>query len=85
MKKTYTKPAVFFESFTPCTAIAAGCEVKTHTPAARKCGIEMPPDVIFLSSMGNVCTLPWDLVDSSGMFDNICYHVPEADNNLFNS
>ena len=84
MKKTYKKPIIFFESFTPSTAIATGCEVKTNTPAARQCGIEFGPYVIFLDSM-NVCTNK--LLDGgpNGRYDGFCYHVPEPDNNLFNS
>ena len=84
MKKTYKKPIIFFESFTPSTAIAAGCEVSTNTPAARQCGIEFGPDVIFMDSMA-VCTNKILDNDPNGRFDGFCYHVPEADNNLFNS
>lgn len=87
MKKTYAKPAVYFESFTLCTAIAAGCEVKTNTPAARQCGIDFGPYTLFLDTMTGVCFGDGAIKDvgGDGRYNGICYHVPEDSNNLFNS
>lgn len=88
MKKTYVKPAIFFEGFTLSTSIAAGCEVKTNTPAVRQCGLDYGPFTVFLDTMHGVCTgfgVVEDDGSGDGNYNGICYHVPTGSSNLFNS
>lgn len=82
MKKTYSKPDILFESFSLSTSIAAGCEVKITTIAAKQCGMKFGDTVVFTADMGNVCSTK--VVDGS-LYDGLCYHVPTESNNLFNS
>ena len=78
MKKTYAKPKIIFEDFTLNESIAGDCETKTHTPAQEKCGLEMGAFVVFIDGLCN-------FVPDGGMYNGICYHVPNGDNSLFNS
>lgn len=83
MKKVYKKPEAFIESFTLCTNVAAGCEVKTNllTENTYGCGYKYGRDgvVVFTDTMG--C----DLTEEDGSYNDICYHTPSDANNLFNS
>lgn len=80
-KKPYQKPEIVYEDFSLTTNIAAGCEVRTDTPAAEQCGVDMGDDfVVFLDSMQGICNT-YRPDDEFGY----CYHVPTPDNNLFNS
>lgn len=82
MKKTYSKPEIFFENFSLSTSIAGNCDVIIGLPSQFACGI---PDengtgsTIF--SSGN-CTFPGD---ENTMYDKFCYHVPSDGSQLFNS
>lgn len=82
MKKTYCKPQILFEDFSLSTSITVGCEVQTNTPSKDQCGI-------YFEGVGNVfmpsMTGCGDFPAENGVFNNICYHVPYEDNNLFNS
>ena len=89
MKKAYSKPVIIFESFSTSQNIAAGCEVKTNTPAQGKCGIEWGTEILFLDSVGSLCTGDSRVTDvgGDGESNGICYHVfsNNGENNLFNS
>ena len=89
MKKAYAKPEIIFESFSLSQNIAAGCEVITDTQSRGTCGLEWGPDILFLDSMGNVCTGNGKVtsVGGDGEANGICYHVfsTNAMNNVFAS
>ena len=82
-KRLYNKPEIVFEDFSLSTNIALGCDVKTHTPAAEKCGIEMTPgsgQIVFISEETG-CNYHY----ADGAFNEICYYVPYETSELFNS
>ena len=80
MKKTYTKPEIFFEDFSLSSSIAAGCELDTPLPSyEQNCGYPIKGGVVFLQ--GTQCTTyPQD-----GTYNGFCYHVSADDSNIFNS
>ena len=87
MKKKYEKPEIYFENFSICTNIAAGCEHTnvTATEDVHGCGYRLgrlDSEVVFTSSIG--CNRH-ELVDGEGGYQGICYHVPSESNNLFTS
>ena len=88
MKKTYTKPAVFFESFTLCTAIAADCENTFGLQNKGTCAIPSAIQIpgvnmgIFNVGPGSECGVQGG---DDSRYNGLCYHVPEGKNNLFNS
>lgn len=84
MKKTYSKPEIVFESFSLSQNIAAGCEVKTNTPAQSECGIDFGGYMIFLDEMTGCSDIPVTSEGGDGEYNGICYHVPNGEN-LFNS
>lgn len=72
---------IMFEDFSLSTSIAS-CEVKTNTPAAEQCGVDMGSITIFLN--GNLeCTTV--VADGTADANGWCYHVPTQNSNLFNS
>lgn len=88
MKKAYSKPEIMFESFTMSTSIAAGCEEIFGLYARGVCGIpgSAPGMTIFnRDAAGNNCTADADAIPGDPMYDGLCYHVPTASENLFNS
>lgn len=87
MKKAYTKPQIMFEDFTLTTNIANNCEVQINTQSSGTCGLDFGPYVVFLDTMVNICTGD-GIVKSEGgdgQYNELCYHVPQGSENLFNS
>lgn len=84
MKKTYSKPEIVFESFSLSQSIAAGCDVKTNTPAQGQCGLDFGGLMLFLDSMSGCPDIPVTSEGGDGEYNNICYHTVYGDN-LFNS
>ena len=91
MKKTYSKPDIFFEDFSLSTSIAAGCEVYP-TNSTDACGVKWKKGAyLFTSALYGCNRIITDaekdpeknLVDSKG--NGLCYHNPSADYNVFNS
>lgn len=82
MKKVYEKPEIMFEDFTLTTNVAGDCEVKTNIPSNNTCGLDFSGLMVFMTGMSGCSDIQ---VDEGKDFDGICYHVPTADNNLFNS
>lgn len=86
MKKTYVTPKIFFESFTLNTAIAGDCEVPFDLQAKGICAIPSTPDIglnIFnISAVGTQCKVQGG---DTATYNGLCYHIPDATNNLFNS
>lgn len=81
MKKTYSKPEIVFEDFTISTAIAGPCGNPTGTPSKDQCGYDMGGMIIFVTGVTGCETV---IADGS-MGDGLCYNIPSAGNNLFNS
>ena len=86
MKKKYEKPDILFESFALSQSISAGCEMIAGNAAQYVCPVlvvktpgfdDDDPYIIF--GDGPCVSKP------VGGNDSICYHVPTADNNVFNS
>ena len=83
MKKLYSKPIVIVESFKLNQTISAGCEEIIDTALGGQCGLDFGSVVVFLE---NVTGCSWAVEDGKSKDLNyLCYHVPTADNNLFNS
>lgn len=87
MKKTYTKPEIFFESFTLSTNIAADCEEIFSLMAQDICGIPnengIPnKDIFNLTVVGTQCDVHGY---GNEQYNGLCYHVPTEAHNLFNS
>lgn len=85
MKKTYVKPAIFFEGFTLSTSIAAGCEYKTNLPSPNECGLVFGNITVFLEGMNGCSFGVTDNGSGDGSYNGICYHVPSESSNLFAS
>lgn len=82
MKRTYQKPEILFESFTLSTNIAGDCEIKTDLQSQNGCGVPLGPLVVFLETVQG-CDKKVEADD--GLYNGICYHVPSANTNVFNS
>lgn len=79
MKKSYSKPEIVFESFSPSVNIAANCDVKITNSTREVCGIEFDGEMIFVEGV----TLCEDVVvDGTG---GLCYHNPTETTDLFAS
>ncbi len=75
----YIKPNISFQRLN-IAAVSTGCALQSNN-AESVCPVEVPgqPGLTIFSELG-VCvsTLP-------GAQDSICYHVPTADTNVFES
>lgn len=78
MKKTYIKPDITFESMALSTDISAGCAMLSMQ-APNACPVFYPEWGMTLLTEGMCEAYP------PGATDYICYHVPIADNNVFES
>lgn len=83
MKRAYTKPDVFFESFALNTAISANCEKRANF-APDICGYEYTDSINVFTIEVAGCR-SGVVLDRNDEFDGICYHNPTDLNNLFNS
>lgn len=87
MKKVYTKPEIFYESFSLSQNIAGDCEEKTNNPSNNACAFDFSGINVFLSSMAGICDgiqVNPDSYGGDGEFNGFCYHVFTG-RNLFNS
>lgn len=88
MKKAYSAPDILFESFTLSTNIAGDCEAPYVNNASKgTCAVLGTGDVaVFDSKVGDACDFnPSHFGQPEDFWGELCYHVPSADNNLFNS
>ena len=88
MKKSYTKPQLWAESFQPSDAIAGPCSINVgfgDIGASKPCGYQ-DPDVAnrTLFNAAPVCTTQWD-DKNDGQDDYGCYHVPTDTMKYFGS
>lgn len=88
MKRSYSKPDIYYEEFSLSTNIAAGCEEKPSN-STDYCGVKFGKSFIFTSAIyGCTSIIPdgsmiGNLVD--GENNGLCYHNPSADYNVFHS
>ena len=78
--KTYTKPAIAFQSLMLATNISSGC-IYSATANPAECPVEIPGQpglTLFLENSACMMYSP----EADGL---ICYHVPTADANVFES
>ena len=78
--KKYVKPLISFFELNLSTSISAGCNIY-KTEAELICPVQIPGQpglTIFQETTGCVAYTP-------GMQDTVCYHVPTADLNVFES
>ncbi len=78
--KNYIKPDISFQRLNLSSSVSLGCAVES-THDAGKCPVEIPgyPGLTVFPE-GSECT-----TYSPGFEDQICYHVPTADLNVFES
>lgn len=82
MKRSYVKPAVYFENFQLSANIATGCGAIIKNPSSGTCGAPITGDTtVFIDK--SICTIPVE--DGSETANGMCYHVPTETNKLFNS
>jgi hypothetical protein len=85
MKKEYSTPEIIFDSFTLNESIATvnmNCTRNISNQYSGNCGLQFGNRVVFIVS-ANGCK--FKVQDGSPMVDGLCYHVPTADNKVFNS
>ena len=86
MKKSYTKPQLWAESFQPSDAIAGPCDVDVNfsdTDITRTCSYTVGPGTkIFVQSLNSECEFDWNLEEHG---DAGCYHNPNGDRKFFGS
>jgi hypothetical protein len=78
--KTYIKPDISFQKLDLTTNVSASCEYSA-TFEAGTCRVEIPGQpglYVFQETSG--C-----MVYSPELGDLICYHIPTADSNVFES
>lgn len=80
MKKTYTKPELYFESFELSANIATGCGIITKTLTENACGYIQPGVGVLFVDSSTGCDYQGADGDNS-----VCYHVPTSDVKLFTS
>jgi hypothetical protein len=81
MKKTYSRPDIWFEDFSLSTNIAAGCEA-TPFDHSEGCGVKINRvDILFSDSFGDTCNVK--IIDGDPNYNGLCYHNPTMDRNVF--
>lgn len=78
--KKYVKPDIAFFELNLSTSISTGCSIYSNQDV-QVCPVQVPGQpglTIFQKETGCVAYAP-------GMQDTICYHVPTADLNVFES
>ena len=79
MKKTYTKPQILIENFTISQSIAGDCNIIITNATQGVCAyMDRGGNAVFTNLISD-CTYK----QTDG--DSVCYNVPIATNDLFNS
>lgn len=77
--KKYIKPDISFYKLNLSTTVSAGCQIQaTHDPEI--CPVEIPGQGGLTVFQKGGC-----MVYGPGMGDGLCYHVPSAESNVFES
>jgi hypothetical protein len=77
--KKYIKPDISFFELNLSTSISAGCSIPANSEP-RACPVEIPGQPGLTIFPEGVC-----MAYGPGLEDTICYHVPMADLNVFES
>lgn len=87
MKKVYEKPQFMFESFEMSTNIASGCQHTnvTYSSGQTGCGYQVGGDRFNNETTIFTSEVSCEATQDDGVYNGICYHVPTAGNNIFNS
>ena len=90
MKKKYTAPGIYFESFSLSAAVTVNCDTVIDTQSLNMCGVDTGIQYIFFDSMtscrdGKGAAFPFPIPKDDDGFNGLCYHVPTEGNQLFNS
>lgn len=87
MKKKYSAPGIFFESFSLSAAVTTNCDNVIDTISLNMCGVDTGVQYIFFDTMNSCKTNPgaFPLGKEDDGFNGLCYHVPTEGNRLFNS
>ena len=80
VKRNYIKPDICFDSFELSSSMAAGCEMIGSNQDAYACPVLIPDWELTVFMELGICDM-----HPPEQMDSICYHVPTADNNVFNS
>ena len=85
MKRVYSAPDIFFDSFALNENIASAnsnCDRNVTTMYSNICGLWYGEKYVFTIAASGC---DFKAQDGSPFFDGLCYHIPTADNRLFNS
>lgn len=85
MKKAYSTPDIFFDSFSLNENIASAnsnCNRNITNMYSNSCGLWFGEKYVFTIAASGC---EFKTQDGSPFFDGLCYHIPTADNRLFNS
>ena len=82
MKKSYTEPQIVFESFALNSSIAQTCAFNVTTQYNGVGEVMFGNRAVFVNGI-NACKVKVE--DGSPLFNGLCYHVPVAQNSIFNS
>ena len=85
MKRKYSCPDIVFESFSLSENIASvnsNCTRNITNMYSNSCGLWFGDKVVFTIAAAGC---DFKTQDGSPFFDGLCYHIPTADNRLFNS
>lgn len=87
MKKKYTAPGIYFESFSLSAAVTVNCDTVIDTQSLNMCGVDTGIQYIFFDTMNKCRTEPgfFPIPKTDDGFNGFCYHVPTEGNQLFNS
>ena len=77
--KTYVKPVISFENLTVGTSVSAGCAITSNSEPAA-CAVEIPGQGGLTVFTEHNC-----MAYVPGYEDRLCYHVPFAGMNVFES
>ena len=79
MKKSYIKPTITFESLAVSSSVAAGCALISTNTAEYMCPVIDEESGWTIFSDNAVCMF------MPGPGDTICYDIPLANSNIFES
>ncbi len=84
MKKAYTTPKIYYESFALSTSISAGCEAIAHL-GENTCAVN-PKDLLAVGETINIFNIDLVCEDTDPDHRNsYCYHAPYEWNNVYSS
>ncbi len=77
--KNYIKPDIAFQKLNLTTSVSTGCAINSNSEPLA-CPVEIPGQPGLTVYPDGTCSLYFPEYD-----DQLCYHVPMADNNIFES